>query len=368
MDSDVYTFPKKFKRNMIILISLCGFFLLMWIIFIILYVDAKKSGDDDKKEDYTPLTLWNDCDAKNKLIRFMKNITSGKFFVPKEDRIAVFDLDGTLFQETDLTYDDWKLYYYRVYNDPNFTPTDKQMEIADLIDKTAKEGTLPDDLNIRIAQTYGELFNSMTLDEYDQYIKNFVNEPADGYTNMKRGEAFFKPMLELIEYLQKNDFNVYITSGTDRFQVRSVIEGHINIPKSNVIGSDYKVVATHQKGEGQFYEYQKDDDFKFSGDFLFKNLKTNKIVGIIREIGKQPILAFGNSGGDGSMANYVINNNKYDSLSFMVVADDDERERGKGEEAEKMKGKCKENGWVCISMKDDWKTIYGENVKKKAPN
>ena len=124
MDSDVYTLPKKFKRILIILISLCGFFLLMWIIFIILYVDAKKSGDDDKKEDYTPLTLWNDCDAKNKLIRFMKNITSGKFFVPKEDRIAVFDLDGTLFQETDLTYDDWKLYYYRVYDDPNFNATD----------------------------------------------------------------------------------------------------------------------------------------------------------------------------------------------------------------------------------------------------
>ena len=380
---DVYTIPKKFKRNMIILISLCGFFFLMWIIFIILYIDAKKSGNDEKKEEekkeeeeeeeeeYTPLTLWNDCDAKNKLIRFMKNITSESFFVPKEDRIAVFDLDGTLFQETDLTYDDWKLYYYRVYNDSTFTPTDEQKEIADDIDKTAKEGTLPDDLNIRIAQTYGELFNSMTLDEYDQYIKNFVNEPADGYTNMKRGEAFFKPMLELIEYLQKNDFNVYITSGTDRFQVRSVIEGHINIPKSNVIGSDYKVVATGQEEEGkegQFYDYRKDDDFKFSGDFLFKNLKTNKIVGIIREIGKQPILAFGNSGGDGSMANYVINNNKYDSLSFMVVADDDERERGKGDEAEKMKGKCKEKGWVCISMKDDWKTIYGENVQKKTPN
>ena len=98
---DVYTIPKKFKRNMIILISLCGFFFIMWIIFIILYIDAKKSGDDDKKEeeeDYTPLTLWNDCDAKNKLIRFMKNITSKSFFVPKEDRIAVFDLDGTLFQ------------------------------------------------------------------------------------------------------------------------------------------------------------------------------------------------------------------------------------------------------------------------------
>ena len=96
-------------------------------------------------------------------------------------------------------------------------------------------------------------------------------------------------MLELIDYLQKNDFNIYIISGTDRFQVRSVIEGHNNIPKSNLIGSDYDVV-TNKQGDtkGNEYEYQKDDNFIFNEKFLNKNLKTNKIVGIIKEIGKQP--------------------------------------------------------------------------------
>ena len=361
MDSDILALPKKVKKIMIILVSLSAVLLVTCIVFIILYVDAKKSNEDK----YDPLSLWNDCEAKKKLIQFMNNIQN----VPKEDRIAVFDLDGTLFQETDLTYDDWKLYYYRVNDDPNFKEiaTAEQKEIANEIDITAKEGTLPDDLNWKIASTYGQLFNSMTLEEYDKYIKDFINEPSDGYTNMKRGDAFYKPMLEIIDYLQKNDFNVYITSGTDRFQVRSVIEKYIHIPKSNVIGSDYKVVATNQPEdkEGNEYEYQLKDDFKFSGDFLFKNLKTNKIVGIIREIGKQPILAFGNSGGDGSMANYVINKNKYNSLAFMVCADDIERERGKPQVAEQMKENCKKNGWICISMKDDWKTIYGEDVKKK---
>ena len=51
---------------------------------------------------------------------------------------------------------------------------------------------------MRIADTYGQLFNNMTLDEYNKYIKNFINEPSDGYTNIKRGEAFYKPMLEII--------------------------------------------------------------------------------------------------------------------------------------------------------------------------
>ena len=357
---------KNYKfRIIIILISIIVVLLILNIIFIILYINVKSGKNSNDKQNDIPFpSLWNDCEAKTKLTEFMKNIS--KENVTKEDKIAVFDLDGTLFQETDLVYDDWKIYYYRVFNDTNFNASDEQKEIAKLIDKSGKEGTMPDDLNMKIATTYMELFENMTLEEYDKYLKDFVNKPAEGYENLKRGDAFYKPMIELIEYLQKNEFNIYITSGTDRFQVRSVIEGHIKIPKSNVIGSDYDVVTNNQGNiKGNEYEYKKDDNFIFNGKFLNKNLKTNKIVGIIKEIGKQPLLAFGNSGGDGSMANYVINNNKYSSLSFMVLCDDTERERGNKEKAEKMKNSCKENGWIPISMKNDWKTIYGENVKKK---
>ena len=67
------------------------------------------------------------------------------------------------------------------------------------------------------------------------------------------------------------------------------------------------------------------------------------------------------------MANYVINKNKYQSLAFMVCCDDLERERGNKGSADAMKENCQKYGWIPISMKDDWKTIYGENVKKK-PN
>jgi hypothetical protein len=89
------------------------------------------------------------------------------------------------------------------------------------------------------------------------------------------------------------------------------------------------------------------------GQFLRKNLKTNKVIGIIREIGKQPILSFGNSGGDKDMANYVLNKNKYPSMAFMVCCDDDVRERGNLKKADSMKTDCRNNGWVPISMKDD---------------
>ena len=376
-------FQKKSKIRLIILLPILVILLALTICFIVLYILEKNKNsekeesnnsdttsdipeDDQSYHGYTPLSSWNNCTAKTKLSEFISKINSAEYYVPKEDRIAVFDLDGTLYQETDPTYDDWKLYYYRVYNDTNFTSTEEQKQIADAIKQASIDNHMPDDLNWRVASTYTQLFYNMTIEEYQQYIINFINQPCEGYENMKRGDAFYKPMLELIEYIQKNDFNVYITSGTDRYQVRTVVKNHIDIPESNVIGSEYNIVAKNQgTTAGNEYTYKNDDDFRFDGQFLRKNLKTNKVIGIIREIGKQPILSFGNSGGDKDMANYVINKNKYPSLAFMVCCDDTERERGNIEKANEMKNNCNNFGWIPISMKDDWKTIYEENVKKK---
>ena len=64
-------------------------------------------------------------------------------------------------------------------------------------------------------------------------------------------------------------------------------------------------------------------------------------------------------------ANFVINNNEYKSAAFMLCCDDTERENGNTEKADKMYDTCKENGYTAISMKNDWTTIYGDNVTKK---
>ena len=91
----------------------------------------------------------------------------------------------------------------------------------------------------------------------------------------------------------------------------------------------------------------------------------NKVSAIIREIGVQPVLAFGNSSTDASMINYTIYKNKYKALGFMLRCDDLEREYGNLQKAEKMRESCDKYGWICISMRDEWKTIYGKNIKRK---
>ena len=205
------------------------------------------------------------------------------------------------------------------------------------------------------------------MDEFSDYIQEFKKQQMPSYEGMTRGEGFYKPMLEIVEFLQGNDFTVYIVSGTDRFIVRGIVENSpLNVPAQQIIGSDETVVAKDQgETDGLEYVFDEDDQLVLGGEFLIKNLKMNKVSVIMQEIGQQPVLSFGNSSGDASMAEYVTSNNPYKSLAFMLCCDDTERENGNVEKAQKMADSCKENGWTAISMKNDWKTIYGDNVTKK---
>ncbi|MBE6074490.1 MAG: hypothetical protein E7202_08165 [Selenomonas ruminantium] len=98
--------------------------------------------------------------------------------------------------------------------------------------------------------------------------------------------------------------------------------------------------------------------------FLGENGKTSKAFSNIVEIGQQPVLSFGNSSGDVGMLEYTLQNNRYPSMAFFVLCDDTERELGNLEKASKLKATAVKNGWHTISMHDEFKTIYGDNVKR----
>ena len=95
---------------------------------------------------------------------------------------------------------------------------------------------------------------------------------------------------------------------------------------------------------------------------LVKDVKTSKVQQIAREIGKQPVLSFGNSSGDVSMHNYALYHNRYKSAAFQLIADDDARDYGRPEKGPELRRQWEDMGFHVISMRDDWKTIYGENV------
>ncbi|MBR1398307.1 MAG: haloacid dehalogenase-like hydrolase, partial [Selenomonadaceae bacterium] len=186
--------------------------------------------------------------------------------------------------------------------------------------------------------------------------------PVEGFTNLKVGEIFYLPMVEVVSYLRANDFKIFLVSGAERAYTRILAEV-LAVDSDNIIGTDYRYVADNQGDkDGMDYVYKTTDKL-VRGDFVSKNINTNKVNLIAREIGKQPVLAFGNSSGDYSMFNYTSTNPKYKTKIFALLCDDTEREFGKPSSAEKMKKAADENGWITISMKNDWTTIYGDNVR-----
>ena len=92
--------------------------------------------------------------------------------------------------------------------------------------------------------------------------------------------------------------------------------------------------------------------------------KSGKPAGIAREIGKRPVLAFGNSSGDFSMLNYAESNPNHEGMGFFVVCDDTEREYGSDEKAAEYYEVVEKENWTAISMANDWAVIYGDGVQK----
>ena len=313
---------------------------------------------------------WNkDAASLKELTDYVSTVTKkgGENFIPVEDRIAVFDLDGTLYGELAPTYFDWCTYAYRVLDDPDFKDkaTSEMIKTAQTIRNIPTDG-IPDWLEEAHIKNNAEAFAGFSIKEFQNYIRDYAQRDVPGFNNLKYADMFYKPMQDVISYLEANDFKVFIVSGTDTWVCRTLAEGKLDLPYDQIIGAIYNVIADHQGDKtGLEYTITKNDKIIRDGSYTVKNVKTYKINSIVERIGKQPVLSFGNSSGDFSMATFATTNNQYLSKAFFNIADDSEREFGNETKAAAFKEKIVSNGWVPISMKNDWLTIYGENVTKK---
>ena len=285
-------------------------------------------------------------------------------FIPVDERIAVFDLDGTLMCETYPFCFEYMVFADYALHSGSDTITDEVRAVAQEI-MDAAGGEKPDGMSTRQARAGAVAYQGMTMDELAEVVARFKGKEAWGFSGMTYGGAFYKPMVELFEKLQQNGFTVYIVTATERNIVREVIAGTLRIPASQVIGTEYGYTTT---GQGDMadtdYTFQPSDRIVFDGSYYGENAKTSKVDAIVREIGQQPVLAFGNSSGDLAMEIYTISNNPRKSAAYMVIADDEEREYGDADSAVEKGRAYSELGIGIISMRDDFRTIYGDDVKK----
>ena len=305
-----------------------------------------------------------DSVPKQKLIEYVTDVTNkrSKNFIPVEDRIAVFDVDGTIACETAPFCFDFMMFVHRALDDPNYIASAQDRANGELVKAAIYNRKMTNDVRRKHCASNASVFAGMTAQEYAAYTRNYMNTPVEGFDNLKVGEAFYLPMIEVISYLKANDFKIFLVSGADRDYMRTSAE-ILPVDSDNMIGTDYKYVATNQ-GDVDGMDYTlKLDDKVVRGGFVSKDINMNKVSNMAREIGKQPVLAFGNSSGDSSMINFSLRGNKYRTAAFFVICDDLEREFGNVDKANKCIKLADANGWIKISMRDDFKTIYGDNVK-----
>ncbi len=315
------------------------------------------------------LSLWTDDSPTAALVKeYVADVTneSSANYIPPEDRIVTIDWDGTLYGELDPIYLDWAMYIHRTLWDSTYTPTAEQVEVAHAIEKVEQTREFPEELEAQHAKCLAEVFAGMSVDDYYKYVTEFAATDAPKFKGLARKDAYFLPMVELVNYLHDNGFDCYVVSGTDRNVLRMLLPAYFPwLDNAHIKGSVSTVVASGQGDKGGLdYTWKGDDKLTLGGQLVIKDVKANKPTIIATEIGKQPVMSLGNSSGDSSMANYTVNNNKYRSLALMLCCDDTERDWGEPDKAQKMRESCEKNGWHAVSERDEWKTVYGEGVER----
>ena len=336
---------------------------------------TQETTEATAEETATPVSevtfaSWTEGSKSLKVLTdYVEKVTdeSSPDYIEPKDRIAVFDLDGTLMCESFPWCFEYMVFADYALNNPNYqAPEDVKAVAQEIIDSAW--GPKPDGMSTRQATAGAIAYQGLTPAELEDYVTNYKDSEAEGFTNMKKGEAWYKPMLEVVQYLEDNDFEIYIVTATERNIVRAIVKDTLNIDPAHVIGTEYGYTATGQGDEADGdYTYQNGDKVVFDGSYEGENAKMCKVDAIVREIGQQPVLAFGNSSGDAAMMVYTISDNPHASAAFMVLHDDTEREDGDVEEAAEDKAKWEELGFDIFSMKDDFGTIFDEGVERNVP-
>jgi len=310
-----------------------------------------------------PLPSWNDGAAKKAIVDFVKDTTTpgSPKFVPPEERIATFDQDGTLWVEQPL----YSFVMYALEQVPALVKAKPELAkaapfstVLEILkgDRAAMAKLTMPDLEKILAATY----TNRSVDQFNAEVTKWLAEAKDPRWKKPYTELTYLPMQEVLKYLRANGFKTYIVTGGGQDFVRTYSDKVYGIPPEQVIGTAgvlKYMVAKHGK------------------PYLFKEPKvllndnyTGKPEGIHLMIGRRPVLAAGNSTGDQQMLEYTKGGDGA-RLSMLVLHDDAKREYAYGPAqglpaskvgtfTQALYDEARKQGWIVISMKDDWKKVF----------
>jgi phosphoglycolate phosphatase-like HAD superfamily hydrolase len=307
-----------------------------------------------------PLPSWNEGSAKKAITDFVQATTTQGTpkFVPPAERIATFDQDGTLWVEHPM----YSQVMYCLERVPALVKAKPELAKVEPF-KTVMSGDreaiakLPmKDLEKILAAT----LTGMSVDQFNAEVKAWLTSARDPRWKRSYTDLTYVPMQEVLKYLRANGYKTYIVTGGGQDFVRVYAEQTYGIPPEQVVGT----------AGGTKYGYDKSGKPFLTKEprLLLNDNNAGKPEGIHLMIGRRPHAAFGNSPGDQQMLEYTAAGDGA-RLAMLVLHDDAKREYAYGPAqglpdtkigafTPKLYDEAKKNGWIVISMKNDWKKIF----------
>lgn len=305
------------------------------------------------------LSYWNNTATRQRIMQFVEATTTegGDHYVAPDDRIAVFDNDGTLWVESPV-YTQLIFILDRVRDHADQHPEWQESELlqaalAHDFETLATHGVHAA-LELIVA-AYGHTMT--TTEQLSNDVRDWITTTRDGRFNRLYTELVFLPQLELLDYLRQNGYRTFIVSGGGVEFMRAWAEPVYGIPPEQMVGSSVETVYEMQDGRGVLVQ-------KPSIDFIDDG--PGKPVGINTFIGRRPIIAVGNSDGDFEMLEYTTTGDG-PRLGIYIHHDDAEREYAYDREAlvgslNRGLDEAEERGWLLVSMKNDWNRIFAHEA------
>jgi phosphoserine phosphatase len=296
------------------------------------------------------LPSWRPGPTRDAILTFLDR--SGD--VPVDERVAYIDNDGTMWCEKP-TYVQLDFFVdalrQRTEHDPSLA--DRREFAAVLSGDMAAVGEIG---LAKVAGALAALFDGQTPDQFGAAVDEFLGRYRHRTLGVPVSGVVYQPMLELLDELRARDFMVGIVTGGGTEFVRQVSKRVYGVEPGMVVGT---LIG---------YKFDRDDAGRPVVRRTISQIGTAneggaKVEHIHSQIGRAPIIAVGNSGGDRELLEWA-QASPHGGLAVLVNHDDDEREfayesqAATFEDVEAITDIAGRLGWVVVSMQRDWETIF----------
>lgn len=326
------------------------------LVFVLLYGCQQPAPPVEVPVD--PLSSWNNTDIKKSLLAYVERSAKA---IPIDDRIAVFDMDGTIACETPLWFE-----MYAAVNGLNQQSAINPALLALPEYQFAQKLTInPNDTSVTnhwvtdstnyidsmVWKSYAGINHEAYIDSAYSYLSRTKNQKYD----LILSDMFYQPMVELIQFLKENQFSVYIVSGSIQGVIWSVCPQTIGLERSHLIGTRQILAPVYKMDGYKTYFIIK------KGIYQPKDDKDGKSLNIYSHIGKVPVFAFGNTTGDFGMM-HLTSTSPYPNMELLLNHDDQEREYAyppyHGKAVPAWQDTLILNDWTQVDMSVEFKTVW----------